>query len=221
MATELSDCRDIPRNGDEISSINGEAEASLTHQTRTTPRSILEQWYDVTNRREMTLVTVGRSGAGKSTLISSMLRLKDVDAPQDRHTSSPVTKEVEIYSGSSPLNGEGEVTIHMVDTPDFNSTFAKDARAMALLQEKTGGGRCDMLLYCISLLPDSKIDNEDREIIGKLTRVFGEDIWKRTILVLTFSNAVKALYYGVPFVSKLPRRRCLAKGSMFSKGIDV
>ena len=194
MATELSDCRDFPRNGDEISTINGEAEASLTHQTRTTPRSILEQWYDVTNRREMTLVTVGRSGAGKSTLIGSMLRLKDVDALQDRHTSSPVTKEVEIYSGSSPLSGEGEVTIHMIDTPDFNSTFAKDARAMALLQEKTGGGRCDMLLYCISLLPDSKIDNEDREIIRKLTRVFGEDIWKRTILVLTFSNAVKALY---------------------------
>ena len=109
MATELSDCRDM--NGDEISTINGEAEASLTHQTRTTPRSILEQWYDVTNRREMILVAVGRSGAGKSTLISSMLRLKDVDALQDHHTSSPVTQEVEIYAPVNcmphyPLYGE-------------------------------------------------------------------------------------------------------------------
>ncbi len=61
MATP-TDCS-IPRNGDidESSTINGEAEASLAHQTHTTPRSILEQWYDVTNRREMTLVTVGRS----------------------------------------------------------------------------------------------------------------------------------------------------------------
>jgi GTPase SAR1 family protein len=195
MATP-TDCS-IPKNGDidESSTINGEAEASLTHQTRITSRSILEQWYDVTNRREMTLVTVGRSGSGKSTLISSMLGLKDVDTLQGQHTSSPVTQEVEIYSGSSPLRAEGgEVTIHMVDTPDLNSSFTKDARAMALLQEKTGGGRCDMLLYCVSLLPDSKIDKEDKEIIKKLTQVFGEDIWKHTVLVLTFSNAVKALY---------------------------
>ena len=27
--------------------------------------------------------------------------------------------------------------------------------------------------------------------------------------------------YGVPFVSKLPTHRCLAQGSMFSKGVDV
>ncbi len=123
-----------------------------------------------------------------------MLRLKDVDTLQDQHTSSPVTQEVEIYSGSTPLRAEGALTIHMVDTPDLNSSFTKDARAMALLQEKTGGGRCDMLLYCVSLLPDSKIDREDKEIIRKLTHIFGENVWKHTILVLTFSNAVKALY---------------------------
>lgn len=145
----------------------------------------------MTNQREMTLVTVGRSVAGKSTLISNMLSLKGSDTLQSQHSSSPVTQEVETYS--SGLSREGEVTIHMVDTPDFNSSYTKDARAMALLQEKTGG-RCDMLLYCVSLLPDSKIDKEDKEFIRKLTHVFGEEIWKHTILVLTFSNAVKALY---------------------------
>ena len=136
-------------------------------------------------------MTIGRSGTGKSTLISNMLRLKDIDALQSQHTSSPVTQEVETYC-SSPLR-EGEVTVHMVDTPDFNSSYTKDARGMALLQEKTGG-RGDALLYCVSLLPDSKIDREDKEFIRKVTHVFGEEIWKHTILVLTFSNAVKALY---------------------------
>ena len=51
-----------------------------------------------------------------------------------------------------------------------------------------------MLLYCVSLLPNSKIDKEDKEVIRKLTLVFGQDVWRRTILVLTFTNAVRALY---------------------------
>jgi energy-coupling factor transporter ATP-binding protein EcfA2 len=145
----------------------------------------------------MTLVTAGRSGAGKSTLIRNMLGLKDDAKPgggghhlQHQHSPSSVTKEVELYSSLR----EGGITIHMVDTPSLNASDVTDARAMALLQEKTGGGRCDMLLYCVSLLPDSKIDKEDKEIIRKLTLVFGQDVWRRTVLVLTFANAVKALY---------------------------
>ena len=139
-------------------------------------------------------MTAGRSGAGKSTLISNMLGLKDdtkvgCQHLQRQHSPSSVTKEVELYSSLR----EGGVTVRMVDMPSLNSSDVNDAKAMALLQEKTGG-RCDMLLYCVSLLPDSKIDKEDKEVIRKLTHVFGEDIWKCTILVLTFSNAVEALY---------------------------
>ena len=89
---------------------------------------------------------------GKSTLISNILRLKD-DAngahPQHRHSPSSITTEVEVYSSLR----EGGITVHMVDTSGLNASDVNDARAMALLQEKTGG-KCDMLLYCISLLPD-------------------------------------------------------------------
>ena len=156
----------------------------------------LEEWYAATQRREMTLVTAGRSGAGKSTLISNILGLKDDPKPSgeghSQHQCSPssITKEVEVYSSLR----EGGITIHMVDIPSLNASDVSDAKAMALLQEKTGGGRCDMLLYCVSVLPDSKIDKEDREVIRKLTLVFGEDVWRRTVLVLTFTNAVRTLY---------------------------
>ena len=154
----------------------------------------LKQWYAATQRREMTLVTAGHSGAGKSTLISNMLKLKESDVargdhPQHQHSPSSITKEVELYSSLR----EGGITVHMADIPSLNASDVNDARAMALLQEKTGG-RCDMLLYCISLLPDSKVNKEDKEVIRKLTLVFGQDVWRRTVLVLTFTNAVKALY---------------------------
>ena len=139
-------------------------------------------------------MTAGRSGAGKSTLISNMLGLKDdtkvrCQHLQCQHSPSSVTKEVELYSSLR----EGGVTVRMVDMPSLNSSDVNDAKAMALLQEKTGG-RCDMFLYCVSLLPDSKIDKEDKEVIRKLTLVFGQDVWRCTILVLTFTNAVRALY---------------------------
>ena len=154
----------------------------------------LEQWYAATQRREMKLVTAGRSGAGKSTLISNMLKLKKSDDakgdhPQHQHSPSSITKEVKLYSSLR----EGGITVHMADTPGLNASGVNDARAMALLQEKIGG-RCDMLLYCVSLLPDSKTDKEDKEVIRKLTLVFGQDVWRHTVLVLTFTNAIKALY---------------------------
>ena len=155
----------------------------------------LEQWYHYTTEREITLVTAGCSRAGKSTLISNILKLKD-DAkdeghPQHQHSPS-VTKEVEIYSS---LREEG-ITVHVVDTPGLNASDVNDARAMALLQEKTGG-KCDILLFCVSLLSDSKIDKEDKEdkeVLRKLTLVFGQEVWRHAVLVLTFTNAVKGLY---------------------------
>lgn len=56
------------------------------------------------------------------------------------------------------------------------------------------GGEADMLLYCISLFSDSKIGEQDMKTIKLLTRAFGTNIWKHTILVFTFVNAVKLVH---------------------------
>ena len=47
-----------------------------------------------------------------------------------------------------------------------------------------------MLLYCISLLPNSKINEQDANVIKTLKVAFGPDIWGHAILVLTFANMV-------------------------------
>ena len=138
----------------------------------------------------MVLVTAGRSGVGKSTLTRNLLRLTDKDAPLCQHSPSSVTKEVKVYTSLRE-----EVTVQIVDAPGLTESDVSDSKTMAELQEKTGG-KCDIMLYCVSLLPDSKIDKKDEKIIKKLTHVFGEDMWKHTILVLTFANAVKELYPG-------------------------
>ena len=151
-----------------------------------------EKWLEATRRKEITLVTAGRSGVGKSTLVQSLLRLTgEADlVPQSRHSPSSVTTEVKVYSS---YRAEEEITIRMIDMPGLFTSDVNDSRVLAELQEKTGG-RCDMMLYCVSLLPDSKIDKEDKQIIDKLTRVFGKEVLEHTLLVLTFANAVKELY---------------------------
>lgn len=119
-----------------------------------------------------------------------MLRLTDEEAPLCQHSPSSVTKEVKVYSSLRE-----EVTVQIVDAPGLTESDVSDSKTLAELQEKTGG-KCDILLYCVSLLPDSKVDKKDEKIIKKLTHVFGEDMWEHTILVLTFANAVKELYPG-------------------------
>lgn len=51
-------------------------------------------------------------------------------------------------------------------------------------------GEVDMLLYCASMAPDSKLDDTDRNIIKILSLAFKEQIWKKTVLVLTFADVV-------------------------------
>jgi energy-coupling factor transporter ATP-binding protein EcfA2 len=157
--------------------------ASDTHSDQELT-GILKKWYKTTNRRQITLVTAGRSGAGKSTLIGNMLQLKGDAAPKSQHHSTSTTTEVKLYQKS--VNG---IEVRIIDTPGFAATDVSETKIIAELRAESGG-KADMLLYCISILPDSKIDEQDEKIIKTLKVAFGHDIWRRAILVLTFANYV-------------------------------
>ena len=146
---------------------------------------VLNSWLTSTKRSEITLVTAGKSGSGKSSLIASMLGLEGENAPKINHSPSSVSVEVEIFERQ--ING---ITLRIVDTPGMGASDVEEAGIISELQKATHG-KADMLLYCVSMLPTSKIDKPDREIIKKLTYAFGEDCWKQSILVFTFANMVK------------------------------
>ena len=146
---------------------------------------IVDKWYKTTNRKQITLVTAGRSSVGKSTLIGNMLRLKGDAAPKGQHGPSSTTKEVKLYT--STMNG---IEVRIIDTPGLAAKDVSEAKTIADLQDESGG-KADMLLYCISLLPDSIIDEQDEKIIRMLRLAFGSDIWSHAILVLTFANLMK------------------------------
>lgn len=149
------------------------------------PTVVLNNWITSTKRTEITLVTAGKSGSGKSSLIANMLGLEGENAPKINHSPSSVSMEVEIFERQ--VNG---ITLRIIDTPGLGASDVEEARIISQLQTATQG-KADMLLYCVSMLPTSKIDKPDKEIVKKLTYAFGEDCWKRAILVFTFANMVK------------------------------
>ena len=145
----------------------------------------LEKWYATTKRKEITLVTAGRSGVGKSTLIGNMLKLEGDAAPVHEHGPSLTTMEVKVWASTVR-----DVKVKIIDTPGLVASDVDELKSIAALQ-KESGGKADMLLYCVSLLHNSKIDQTDEKIIKKLTHVFGSEIWEHAILVFTSANVVK------------------------------
>lgn len=116
-----------------------------------------------------------------------MLRLEGDAAPVHQHRPSSTTMEVKVWASTVR-----SVNVKIIDTPGLVAPDVDELKSIAALQ-KESGGKADMLLYCISLLPNSKIDQTDEKIIKKLTHAFGNDIWKHTILVFTSANVVKML----------------------------
>ena len=138
--------------------------------------------------RVITIITAGKSGSGKSTLVCNLLQLRGKYAPKAGHAPSSVsTQTTEVYWG--------EIKGLNVQIVDINLAASDEKGVQALITElkSTTGGSVDVLLYCVSMLPNSKIETVDEQIIKVLMLSFGKGVWDRAILVLTFANVVKKL----------------------------
>ena len=105
--------------------------AEPVSQNLVRPTAALEalgkRWYDAAERREITLVAVGRYGAGKSTLIRNMLEREKDDTPHAQN-------EARVYTVMA-----GDVKVKLIDTPGFGRSDDSDIEILAELQEKTKG----------------------------------------------------------------------------------
>ena len=130
----------------------------------------------------VTIAVLGRVGVGKSTLVNRILNRELAPAA---YTGKPVTQKVTVYE-----NEVDGVAYRVIDTPglqDINKGVANDKKIIDCVLEKDP----NVILYCISILPSTKISESDRKVVIEMNRV--EKIWKRTIVVLTFANMVTTL----------------------------
>ena len=124
----------------------------------------------------MTLAIAGQSGAGKSALLKNLFGLED-------HSPSSDTKCVQVYN----CNFEN-TQLTIVDIPGLDSS-AQQPEIISQLQHKTNG-EADLLLYCVSIAPSSRLGDLDSKIVNLLTTVFKTQIWERAVLILTFADYV-------------------------------
>ena len=128
--------------------------------------------------RPVTILVIGPTAVGKSTLINAMFG-KEV-AKVGLGTSS-VTSDVHPYEGE--YKG---VKIRIYDTKGFRDSGGKSYKN--LLLDIAKHGQFDLILIC------SKLGGRaDRDMFLELASILNKDMWKRTVVILTFANQFKTL----------------------------
>ena len=140
--------------------------------------------------KEATIVLTGKSGAGKSTLFRNLLK-EDFEKNSLFKLAGPGADTLEPKAKSAERNG---VKIHLVDTPGLlvgDEMVDKKERltnTLEVMKKKLKILDFDLLVYCISVHPASTFIEENEEIMKCLHDIHGKDIWKRCVVVFTFSN---------------------------------
>ena len=147
----------------------------------------MESWKDTTGEKSLRILVCGLGGVGKSALINHLFPLKDYEKSAQEERSGGATKPiVSTYERST----EGGVSIKLYDTPGFDSTSLSNEKIIAMIENETKG-QIDLVFYCISLDGSSRLQHGDIATVSVLTRAFTRAIWGKTVVVLTFANALE------------------------------
>lgn len=140
----------------------------------------LKDWVKTCNT--VSILAAGKTGVGKSTLLNSLSGEVFFKSSKDR--SQAGTKTIESYSFLK--NG---VTITAWDSPGFQDSSGREE-----IYKKDLKKHCtdvDLLLYCISLKKTRADLGTDGSAFKHITEALTKDIWKRCVVVLTYSNSVE------------------------------
>ena len=121
-------------------------------------------------------MVAGKSKAGKSTLINNILK------NDEESILSLKAGTAEFDTKNTKYNG---VTVEFVDTPGLRGGNKSQLKALS----KHTKGEADLLVYCLSIGMESSFDADGNPaIMQTLQDVYGTDIWKHCVVVLTFGN---------------------------------
>ena len=146
-----------------------------------------------TTPRKLVLVTAGQLGSGKSTLVKNLLGFSgnDAEAPKACQSATTVMKKSKAYDNHDIQIKDRKVNVTIVDTPGLAGAPDQDpAKIIADMVAETKG-KADVLLYCASVSPSSRLGEVDVKIIKALTEAFTPKIWEKTVLVFTFADYVQ------------------------------
>ena len=141
-------------------------------------RYIDEILQDFEDPMTIQILVMGKIGVGKSTLVNALIG-EYVSETADSMLRVTNT----LVKGRTSKNG---ILINICDTPGLDIDLEDDNTLQYTLQEC---GKIDLFLFCMRMT--DKFDRMQIEQIKTITRIYGRDIWKKALFVLTFANTYK------------------------------
>ena len=139
----------------------------------------LENWIQTST--SVNILITGRTGIGKSTLVNGIVGSK---LAKEGETLDPLTTKVE--NKSKTIFG---VVVNVWDSPGLQDLTGNEDLYLADIRAKCRDN-VDLFVYCINMSEDRFIPG-DKEVtaIKKLTDALGKEVWKHSLVVLTFANS--------------------------------
>lgn len=130
------------------------------------------------NVNTLTILVMGKGGVGKSSTVNSIIGEKAV-AVSTFQSEGPRPVMVS--------RSRAGFTLNIVDTPGLIEGGYVNYHAIQLIKRFLLNKTIDVLLY-VDRLDVYRVDNLDRQITRAITDNFGEQIWKRALIVLTHAQ---------------------------------
>ena len=145
-------------------------------------RQELTEWFQ--NSNEVKIFITGKTGVGKSTLVNGLVG-KHIAKEGD--TLDPETSVVKGYKSK-----HHSVTVTVWDSPGLQDGTSKEGEYLDDMKKKCSG--MDLSIYCVSL-KETRFFKGCADVVAmkRLTEVFGPDMWRNAMFVLTFANLAEDL----------------------------
>ena len=126
------------------------------------------------------IVVTGEGGVGKSTLVNTLVGM-NITKPADITTVGSMTKITE--SHEVVING---IRVIYVDTPGLGDPDITDENTLHEARKQCED--VDLFLFCMKM--NDRFTAHHINDIRAITNIFGMNIWKRGMFVLTFANEI-------------------------------